>query len=93
MYYTSSGAYRKSKMIIDYANIVLTGVIAIVFIAIVFLRSKSGILFPIEFVLGAAVNGLTAAKAFMNENKVSGGILAVVTAGLLFMAFITWRVI
>ena len=45
MYYTTSGAYRKSKMLIDYANIALTFAIGVVFIIILFLRSGSGILF------------------------------------------------
>ena len=43
MYYTTSGAYRKSKMLIDYATIALTAVIMILFILILFLRSNSGI--------------------------------------------------
>lgn len=34
MYYTTSGAYRKSKMLIDYANIALTFAIGVVFIII-----------------------------------------------------------
>ncbi len=37
MYYTTSGAYRKSKMLIDYANIALTFAIGVVFIIILFL--------------------------------------------------------
>ena len=68
MYYTTSGAYRKSKMLI------------------------SGILFAVEFMLGALVNGLTAAKNFMSDRTVSGVILTVVTLGLLLMAVIAWRV-
>ena len=39
MYYTTSGTYRKSKMLIDYANIALTFAIGVVFIIILFLRS------------------------------------------------------
>ena len=62
MYYTTSGAYRKTKMLIDYANIALTFVIGIVFIIILFLRSGSGVLFSVEFLLGAMVNGLTAVQ-------------------------------
>jgi hypothetical protein len=81
MYYTTSGAYRKSKMLIDYANIALTFAIGIVFIIILFLRSGSGILFAVEFFLGALVNGLTAAKNFMSDRTVSGVILTVVTLG------------
>ena len=90
MYYTTSGAYRKSKMLIDYANIALTFAIGVVFI--LFLRSGSGILFAVEFMLGALVNGLTAAKNFMSDRTVSGVILTVVTLGLLLMAVIAWRV-
>ena len=93
MYYTTSGAYRKTKMLIDYANIVLTFVIGIVFIIILFLRSGSGVLFSVEFLLGAMVNGLTAVKNYMSDRTVSGVILTVVTMVLILMAVISWRVI
>ena len=49
MYYTTSGSYKKTKMIIDYTNIVLTIAATVIFIIIMFLRSRSGVLFPIEF--------------------------------------------
>lgn len=93
MYYTTSGAYRKTKMIIDYINIAFTFAIGIVFIIILFLRSGSGILFPIEFLMGAVVNGTTAAKDYMSDRTVSGVILTVVTVGLLFMAVVAWQVV
>ena len=93
MYYTTSGAYRKTKMLIDYANIALTFVIGIVFIIILFLRSGSGVLFSVEFLLGAMVNGLTAVKNYMSDRTVSGVILTVVTMLLILMAVISWRVI
>ena len=51
MYYTTSGSYKKTKMIIDYTNIVLTIAATVIFIIIMFLRSRSGVLFPIEFLL------------------------------------------
>ena len=53
---------------------------------------EAGILFAVEFMLGALVNGLTAAKNFMSDRTVSGVILTVVTLGLLLMAVIAWRV-
>ncbi|MGN0318180.1 MAG: hypothetical protein ACI4E1_09655 [Lachnospira sp.] len=93
MYYRTSGSYRKSKMIIDYCNIVLTIAITVLFVAILFLRGKSGIIFPIEFLLGTLVNGLTAAKNFMNGNKVKGSVLCVITGLLLGMALISWKVV
>ena len=91
--YTSSGAYRKSKMIIDYANILLTVAIGIMFILIVFLRSRSGLLFPAVFLAGTAINGLTSIKSFMNKNKLSGSILAVVTVLLIAMTIATFLVV
>ena len=93
MYYTTSGSYKKTKMIIDYTNIVLTVAATVIFIIVLFLRSRSGILFPIEFLMGAVVNGTTAAKNYMSDRTVSGVILTVVTVGLLFMAVVAWQVV
>ena len=86
MYYTTSGSYKNTKMIIDYTNIVL-------FIIIMFLRSRSGLLFPIEFLLGTVVNTLTAVKHFINGNKVSGVIVAVVAVLLGIMTVFTALVV
>ena len=41
MYYTTSGAYRKSKMLIDYANIALTFAIGIVFIICLYIKTDT----------------------------------------------------
>ena len=85
MYYTTSGAYRKSKMLIDYATIALTAVIMILFILILFLRSNSGILFPIVFLAGALINGLSGIKAFMNKKVfliIAAVILLIVSAAV-----------
>lgn len=93
MYYTTSGSYRKTRMIIDYTSIGLTAVIGVLFILILFLRSKSGVLFPIEFLAGGLLNGLSGVKAFMNHHKLTGCVLILIALALLFMALITWRVI
>lgn len=89
MYYTTNGAYRKSKMVIDYINIVLTAVIGVLFVIILFLRSRSGILFPIEFFAGAVMNGLTAIKNFMNKKRIAGIFLIIVTVILMLMSIVT----
>ena len=89
MYYTTSGSYKKTKMIIDYTNIVLTVAATVIFIIVLFLRSRSGILFPIEFLLGTIVNALTSVKHFINGNKVSGLIVAVVAVMLAIMTVFT----
>ena len=86
MYYTTSGAYRKSKMLIDYATIALTAVIMILFILILFLRSNSGILFPIVFLAGALINGLSGIKAFMNKKRLSGVFLIIAAVILLIVS-------
>ena len=85
MYYTTSGAYRKSKMLIDYATIALTAVIMILFILILFLRSNSGILFPIVFLAGALINGLSGIKAF-NKKRLSGVFLIIAAVILLIVS-------
>ena len=89
MYYTTSGSYKKTKMIIDYTNIVLTVAATVIFIIVLILRSRSGILFPIEFLLGTIVNALTSVKHFINGNKVSGLIVAVVAVMLAIMTVVT----
>ena len=93
MYYTTSGSYKKTKMIIDYTNIALTIAATVIFIIIMFLRSRSGVLFPIEFLLGTVVNTLTAVKHFINGNKVSGVIVAVVAVLLAIMTVFTALVV
>ena len=89
MYYTTNGAYRKSKMVIDYINIGLTAVIGVLFVIILFLRSRSGILFPIEFFAGAVMNGLTAIKNFMNKKRIAGIFRIIVTVILMLMSIVT----
>ena len=86
MYYTTSGAYRTSKMIIDYANIALTVCVGVMFILILFFRSSSGIIFPLIFLAGCLVNALTSAKRFMEKNKVAGVILAITAVVLLVLS-------
>lgn len=89
MYYTTSGAYRKSKIFIDYANILLTVVIAVLFILILFLRIQSGILFPIVFLAGALLNLLSGIKSFMEKRKFAGGVLFAAAAVLIIMSAAT----
>ena len=90
MYYTTSGSYRRIKMIIDYANIALTVVVGIMFVLILFLRSGSGILFPLIFLTGGTVNALQSAKRFMDKRKLSGAGFAVTAAVLLVMSALCW---
>lgn len=92
MYYTT-GSYRKSKMFIDYANIVLTVAICVVFVLLLFFRSKCVFLFPVVFYLGTLMNGLTAAKNFMNKKKAAGIVLTIVTVVLMTMGTFSWVIV
>lgn len=93
MQFTTTGSYARTKQFIDYLNIVLTVAVCVIFIAIVFLRSRSGVLFPIEFLLGAIVNGSTAVKKYITYEPVKGGILTGVAVLLLLLCILTWRAI
>ena len=77
---------REDKMLIDYATIALTAGIMILFILILFLRSNSGILFPIVFLAGALINGLSGIKAFMNKKRLSGVFLIIAAVILLIVS-------
>lgn len=92
MYYTTSGSYRKTKMIIDYANIGLTVVVGFLFIMILFLRSRSGLLFPLIFLTGGVINALNSIKNFMAKRRIAGGVLAVVALALFVMSAWCWFV-
>jgi len=93
MQFTTTGSYVRTKKFIDYLNIILTVVVCVLFIIIVFLRSRSGILFPIEFLLGAIVNGSNAAKRFINDESFKGGVLTACAVILLIFSILTWRVL
>jgi hypothetical protein len=69
MYYTTTGSYRRAKMIIDYVNIVLCVFVAVMAVMILFLRSDAGILFPITFAAGGTVNLLFGIKKLLNQSK------------------------
>jgi len=92
MYYTTSGAYRKTKMIIDYANVALTVAICVMFILMLFMRSNSGILFPLIFLAGALVDGTTGIKRFMDKQKISAilaWVVAAIFATMSLLCFLT----
>jgi hypothetical protein len=93
MYYTTSGTFKKTKMVIDYANIILSAVIVLMFIAILFLRSASGKLFPSIFLVGALLNGLTCVKSFILKKKTKAILEIIITVLLLIAALFCWKVV
>lgn len=90
MYYTTSGSYRRTKIIIDYANIVLTVAVGFMFVLILFLRSKSGVLFPLIFLAGGLVNVLNGVKSFMGKRRIAGAVLFTAALVLFVMASFCW---
>lgn len=93
MYYTSSGAYRKTKMIIDYANIFLTVCIGILFVSILFFQSKSGILFALIFMAGTIMNTISGIKKMLEKSTVSALFMFAAAVILLIMAVLCFLVI
>jgi len=91
-YYTSKGAYRKSKTIIDLLNLIMAAVIVVLFVFIIFWKNMRGILFPTIFVSGAIVNAINAAKNFINSKKKDGIILTGIAIFLLIFAILCWSV-
>lgn len=93
MYYTTSGAYRKTKIVIDYTCIVLTVCIAVMFVALLILQEKCAWLFPLIFAVGAVNDALFAVKKYMNYDKTKGIIMTVVAVVFLMMAAFTFAIV
>lgn len=93
MYYTTTGSYRRAKMIIDYTNIVLCVFVAVMAVVILFLRSRSGVLFPITFFAGGTVNLLTGIKKLMNQSRMPAIVLFAAAAAIYILAIMCLGVV
>ena len=93
MYYTTTGAYRRAKMIIDYVNIVMCAAVAVMAVVILFLRSNSGIRFPAIFATGGTVNLLSGIKKILNRNMMPGWVLVGAAAVIYVLAFLCLGVV
>ncbi len=93
MYYTTTGSYRRAKMIIDYANIVLCVFVAVMAVMILFMRSNSGILFPVTFAAGGTVNLLSGIKKLLNQSRKSAIVLFVAAAVIYVLAALCFGVV
>ncbi len=91
MMYSSSGAYRKTKIFIDYATIVLAFLILIAFLLLMFFRNEASFLFVLVLFLGFLVNGLQAIKHFINhelKTAITSGAFALILVIFAIMCFI-----
>ena len=78
MFSASNGAYRRTKIVIDWLNIGI-GVVMIIMATAIFIRPQQfKVLIPLEFFLSAAINGLHAAKYYFKFQKKSMILLSLV---------------
>ncbi len=78
MYYTSSGAYRKTKVFIDYANVFLTLCIVVLFVCTLVFADWRYVLFPSMFFTGAVLNLCCGIKKAVDKQK-SGAVVRFIT--------------
>lgn len=93
MYYTSNVSYKKTKMLIDFFNIGMAVVIAVLFISAIVFAGIRLQLITVIFIAGALVNALSALKAFLSWNHKSGIILLIFTVLISIMAAVCWNIV
>lgn len=83
MFTASNGAYRKTKIVIDWINICL-GVAVVIMATVIFIvPENSDFLLPLVFLAGAGLNGLHAAKNYFKFESRKGHILSLCTVLML----------
>ena len=83
MFTASNGAYRRTKIVIDWINIIL-GVAVVIMATVIFIvPGNQDFLLPLVFFFGAGINGLHAAKNFFKFERKSGIILTLMSMLLL----------
>lgn len=94
MFSGGSGAYRNTKIAIDWINIIV-GVAVVIIATLIFLMGgRADGLIPVVMFLGSGCSGLNAAKMHFKFEKKKGNILAVICILLLavtiFSAIVLW---
>lgn len=87
---SSGGKFKKAvRIIIDFLNVVI-GIGAVVLAVMTFLDTQNNKwMFPLIFLLGAAMNLLTAVKHLMTERRVTGAIMLFVSLLLTGIAYVS----
>lgn len=79
MFTASNGAYRRTKIVIDWINIIL-GVAVVIMATVIFIvPGNFDYLLPLVFLAGAGLNGLHAAKNYFKFERKRGHILSLLT--------------
>lgn len=79
MFVASNGAYRRTKIVIDWINICIGVAVVLMAIAIFVTGGRANFLLPLVFFAGAGINGLHAAKRFFKFERKSGVVLVLIT--------------
>jgi hypothetical protein len=85
----SNGAYRRTRIVIDWLNVLIGVAVAIMAIVIFVFQGKYDGLFPVIFMLGTAMEGLGAAKSFLRYETVAGYVQVLLALALLFVTIIS----
>lgn len=72
MFTANNGAYRTTKIVIDWMNIGIGVATVIVAAIIFFMPGNHNYLLPVIFCFGAAINGLNAVKQFLRYQTKKG---------------------
>ena len=85
MFSAGSGAYRRTKIVIDWINIFLGVAVVIMAIAIFAVPGNYDFLLPVVFFMGTVMQGLHAAKNYFKFETKKGNILILCTMAMLFI--------
>ncbi len=89
MFTGSNGAYRRTKIVIDWINIFLCVAVVIMATVVFCVPADTDFLLPVVFGLGAVMNGLHAAKNYMRFESKRGHILVLVTLALIAITVVS----
>ena len=93
MFTASNGAYRRTKFVIDWINIII-GVAVVIMATVIFIvPGKQDFLLPLVFLAGAGINGLHAAKNFLRFERKLGFLLSLGSIGLLAIAYCAAKIL
>lgn len=79
MFVASNGAYRRTKIVIDWINICLGAAVVLMAAAIFITGGRADFLLPLVFFAGGGINGLHAAKKFFRFERKKGFVLVAIT--------------
>lgn len=93
MFTASNGAYRRTKIVIDWVNIIL-GVVMLVMTTVIFLLPHQwDILIPVVIFCSSVINGLHGVKRYFKFEGKKGLILAGICLGLFALSLVSAKIL